>query len=82
MTRCITTPCHQSHYVREELAIMLLAAISTNVKEDQDIATVLALTGLMLVRKKPMEKLTIAAFQYSKKLRPGAVKGWSSRAQI
>ena len=42
MTRCITTPCHQSHYVREKLAIMLLAAILTNMEKDDAIAAVLA----------------------------------------
>ena len=49
-----TTPCHQCHYVREELASVLLVAIPTNVKEEANIAQ-----G-MLVSKKPMEMLVSA----------------------
>ena len=47
-----TTPCHQCHYVREELASMLLVAIPTNVKEEDNTAAAIAQNAPLRVSKK------------------------------
>ena len=50
-----TNPYHQFHYMREDLAIMPLVAIPTNVKEEDDTTTALAQKAPLRVSKKPME---------------------------
>ena len=61
-----TTPYHQFHYVREELAILPLVVIPTNVEEDDDTTTALTQNAPLCVSKKPRD-FVIAAGLYSRK---------------